>query len=111
MKFSVVAVLSAFASVAMSATLKPRDIFSPPVLDPHSGTVWTVGTKRNVTWYVEQCTCASPHPVDVVLSRDTSNPPELITKGSLIALVKGSLIRTTGPGSLGTWSLHKDDPQ
>ncbi len=30
-----------------------QDIFTPPVLTPTTGTVWTVGQTQYVTWYVE----------------------------------------------------------
>jgi len=51
--------LALFATVT-SAPLRIRDVFVPPVLYPHSGTVWKVGDKHNVTW-------------------DVSNPPKQIT--------------------------------
>ncbi|KAK0216626.1 hypothetical protein EDD85DRAFT_743705, partial [Armillaria nabsnona] len=48
-----------------------RDIFTPPITSPSTGTVWTVKTIQNVTW-------------------DTSNPPSPITdrNRSSIMLVK-----------------------
>lgn len=49
--------LLACASNALGAaipaeTLEKRDVFVPPVLYPHKGTVWTKGQRHNVTWYV-----------------------------------------------------------
>jgi hypothetical protein len=42
-----------FALVASAPTpLQERDVFTPPVLYPHAGTVWKVGQYHNVTWYV-----------------------------------------------------------
>ncbi|KAG5634937.1 hypothetical protein H0H81_000269, partial [Sphagnurus paluster] len=50
-----------------------RDVYTPPVLYPHAGTVWNVGERHNVTW-------------------DTSNPPKSITnKIGTIMLRKGGL--------------------
>ncbi len=40
---------------ALGVAVAPRaaqDIFTPPVLTPTTGTVWTVGQTQNVTWYV-----------------------------------------------------------
>ncbi|KAI0030258.1 hypothetical protein K488DRAFT_54580 [Vararia minispora EC-137] len=56
------ATLSAFA-----APLDKRDVWSPPVLYPHEGTVWKLGARHNVTW-------------------DASNPPKLISNGAAIYL-------------------------
>ncbi|KIJ62574.1 hypothetical protein HYDPIDRAFT_30179 [Hydnomerulius pinastri MD-312] len=38
------------ASLPLSARLQARDVFVPPVLYPHAGTVWYVGQYHNVTW-------------------------------------------------------------
>ena len=40
----------AFASQTGAAPLEKRDIFSPPVLYPHSGTEWYHGQRHNITW-------------------------------------------------------------
>ena len=37
---------------ALPAGLGRRDVYDPPVLYPNSSTVWKVGEKYNVTWYV-----------------------------------------------------------
>lgn len=38
---------------AMALTsLEKRDVYTPPVLYPHAGTVWYKGQTHNVTWYV-----------------------------------------------------------
>ena len=56
MKFITTAFVAivALASNALAAAvpLKPRDVFVPPVLYPHSGTLWYVGQRHNVSWYV-----------------------------------------------------------
>ena len=60
--------------VIEAAPLNERDIFDPPILDPHTGTVWTIGQQATVVW-------------------DTSNPPKLIAGrfDSLITLRKGGI--------------------
>ncbi|KAJ3543206.1 hypothetical protein NM688_g5886 [Phlebia brevispora] len=62
------------ASLAASLPLSIRDVFVPPVLYPHDGTVWAVGQKHNVTW-------------------DVSNPPAQITNPlGEIFLAKGGIL-------------------
>jgi hypothetical protein len=39
-------------AVVYSSPLQIRDVFVPPVLYPHSGTVWKVGESQTVTWNV-----------------------------------------------------------
>ena len=60
--------------VVQAAPLNERDIFDPPILDPHTGTVWTIGQPATVVW-------------------DVSNPPEPITDrfNSLITMRKGGI--------------------
>ncbi|KAJ7049033.1 hypothetical protein C8F01DRAFT_1185930 [Mycena amicta] len=76
MKFSVSASIAAVAALLASASatpLTPRDVFVPPILYPHAGTVWTVGQRHNVTW-------------------DTSDAPVNITNGKgFIMLRKAGL--------------------
>ncbi|KAI8982931.1 hypothetical protein BD414DRAFT_443140 [Trametes punicea] len=61
------------APAPSAASLEKRDVFVPPVLYPHAGTVWTKGQRHNVTW-------------------DTSNAPVNITnKVGTILLRKGDL--------------------
>jgi len=61
------------SAVASPVTLENRDVFTPPVLYPHAGTVWTIGQHHNVTW-------------------DTSNHPVNITnKVGLILLRKADI--------------------
>ncbi|KAK0442658.1 hypothetical protein EV421DRAFT_571007 [Armillaria borealis] len=68
------AFFTALFAAAASASVTPtrRDIFTPPITSPSTGTVWTVKTIQNVTW-------------------DTSNPPSPITdrNRSSIRLIKG----------------------
>ncbi|PPQ94692.1 hypothetical protein CVT25_009547 [Psilocybe cyanescens] len=67
MKFTSVTTLASLLFVALSSnvsalptnTLEQRDVFVPPILDPHAGTVWTSGQRRLVTWDT------SNHPVNI----------------------------------------------
>ncbi|KAH7921314.1 hypothetical protein BV22DRAFT_1019579 [Leucogyrophana mollusca] len=48
----IITFLSLFA-MAISlpvARLQARDVFVPPILYPHAGTIWKVGNHHNVTW-------------------------------------------------------------
>ena len=49
------AFLCAIASampVNVGRTIMTRDVWTPRVLSPSVGTVWRVGERQNVTWYV-----------------------------------------------------------
>ncbi|PPQ71179.1 hypothetical protein CVT25_004819 [Psilocybe cyanescens] len=68
MKFTSITTLTSLFFVALSSnvsalptvnTLVQRDVFVPPILDPHAGTVWTSGESRLVTWDT------SNHPVNI----------------------------------------------
>ncbi|CDO70317.1 hypothetical protein BN946_scf184843.g6 [Trametes cinnabarina] len=77
MKFALaIAFLSSWVQFALSAPIasqEKRDVFVPPVLYPHAGTVWTKGQRHNVTW-------------------DTTDAPVNITnKVGTILLRKGDL--------------------
>ncbi|EIW54310.1 uncharacterized protein TRAVEDRAFT_52018 [Trametes versicolor FP-101664 SS1] len=67
----VLAFFGVFLQLATAAPLETRDVYAPPVLYPHAGTVWYKGQTHNVTW-------------------DVSSPPVNITnKVGLIYLRKG----------------------
>ncbi|TDL13785.1 hypothetical protein BD410DRAFT_797508 [Rickenella mellea] len=74
----------AFATLfsnVFGAPIETRDVFIPPILYPHAGTVWFVGQFHNVTW-------------------DTSNRPAQITNSiGMIVLAKGGII-VSGVGGL-----------
>ncbi|KAK0184937.1 hypothetical protein F5146DRAFT_1114126 [Armillaria mellea] len=64
------ALVSLFTVVfAMPVNLDKRDVFVPPILYPHSGTVWTINQRHNVTW-------------------DTSNAPVNITNSRGIIMLR-----------------------
>lgn len=85
-------------AIAMSASsampvvfnsLFERDVWAPKVTNPNATTVWTIGSKETVIWYVERtlhptppCTYgvgASPFFLICLYDRDTSNRPENVT--------------------------------
>ena len=39
-------------AAAMPVEMEKRDVYVPPILYPHAGTVWYKGQRHNVTWYV-----------------------------------------------------------
>ncbi|KAJ7211699.1 hypothetical protein GGX14DRAFT_362367 [Mycena pura] len=57
---------------AHGAPAATRDVFSPPILYPHAGTVWHSFQRHNVTW-------------------DTSGAPASISNEALLLLAKGGL--------------------
>ncbi|KAI0062229.1 hypothetical protein BV25DRAFT_660585 [Artomyces pyxidatus] len=48
--FTLAATLFSLAAASPLAVLQKRDVYVPPVLYPHAGTVWKVGEQHNVTW-------------------------------------------------------------
>ena len=53
MKFTayVFGIILALASGVTAVTVpKPLEVFDPPILYPHAGTVWYAGQYHNVTW-------------------------------------------------------------
>ncbi|KAI0374594.1 hypothetical protein BV20DRAFT_1079519 [Pilatotrama ljubarskyi] len=71
--FALLALFAQLVAAAPAADLHKRDVYVPPVLYPHSGTVWYKGQRHNVTW-------------------DVSDPPVNITnKFGMILLRKGDI--------------------
>jgi hypothetical protein len=48
--FSVVPTVLALVG-AIPAPVSRRDVFVPPVLYPHNGTIWIINQRHSVTWY------------------------------------------------------------
>ncbi|KAI0055748.1 hypothetical protein BV25DRAFT_1873032 [Artomyces pyxidatus] len=48
--FLFAATMFSLVAAAPLARLQSRDVYTPPVLYPHAGTVWKVGARHNVTW-------------------------------------------------------------
>jgi hypothetical protein len=44
--------LLAALTLVASAPVGQRDVFVPPVLYPHAGTVWQIGSTHTVKWCV-----------------------------------------------------------
>lgn len=42
---------AALTAVAAPAPETKRDVWTPPVTYPRTGTVWYAGQRHNVTWY------------------------------------------------------------
>lgn len=42
--------IATLVSLVAAAPLAKRDVYVPPILYPHAGTVWKVGNHHNVTW-------------------------------------------------------------
>ncbi|KAI0351551.1 hypothetical protein OH77DRAFT_1439225 [Trametes cingulata] len=71
--FALLALFAPLAAAVPVTELEKRDVYVPPVLYPHSGTVWYKGQRHNVTW-------------------DVSDPPVNITnKVGMILLRKGDI--------------------
>jgi len=91
MKLSAPLLLAALASMFSTTTALPverleaRDVFVPPILYPHAGTVWKMGERHNVTWSLEY------------------EPVNITNSIGFIVLAKDGLMSSVGTGSL-------DDP-
>jgi hypothetical protein len=44
--------VSASSTVALPVHAEVRDVFVPPILYPRAGTVWKVGEKHRISWFV-----------------------------------------------------------
>ena len=54
--FSLFSFMLSLFAVAFALPIALRDVFVPPVTSPTTGTIWTIGSQQNVTWYVSQNT-------------------------------------------------------
>ena len=82
----------ALLAIVSAAPMLKRDVFVPPIEYPHAGTVWKVGQKHNVTWYVYLI-----HRIIgdllMVYSRSTADAPAQITNSQgMVVLVKQGLL-------------------
>ncbi|KAL7283839.1 hypothetical protein ACG7TL_003279 [Trametes sanguinea] len=57
--FTLFGMFSNLAAAVPVAELEKRDVYDPPVLYPHAGTVWYKGQRHNVTWDTTN------HPVNI----------------------------------------------
>ncbi|KAK0203281.1 hypothetical protein DFS33DRAFT_977612 [Desarmillaria ectypa] len=88
--------------LAVPVDLEKRDVFVPPILYPHSGTVWTINERHNVTWDI------SSAPVNITNSRgfillrkENRATPVILAEGFDIRLGR---IEVTVP-----WVVQGDD--
>jgi len=44
--------VSVSSAVALPVHIEVRDVFVPPILYPRAGTVWKVGEKHRISWFV-----------------------------------------------------------
>lgn len=44
--------VSVSSIVALPVRVEVRDVFVPPILYPRAGTVWKVGEKHRISWFV-----------------------------------------------------------
>jgi hypothetical protein len=102
-------VLCAILVAVSSAPVQTRDVYVPPVLYPHNGTVWKVGSYHNVTWYGCSHLRSMSAPLYLLCRRDTSNPPANITnKKGIIVLAKAGRLNYGTAHSVVTTRLSLD---
>jgi len=74
MQFTLSLLFASMMALLLSAAGAPtkRDVFVPPILYPHAGTVWSSFQFHNVTW-------------------DTTGAPKTISNEAMLLLAKGGL--------------------
>ncbi|KAJ3796831.1 hypothetical protein GGU11DRAFT_829045 [Lentinula aff. detonsa] len=93
MKFSASFLASAFAFFVASAKAAPSIVWDPTITSPVTGTVWTVGTMVNVTWWGElndliKTTCT--HIFDTE-RRSITDEPSTVSNAGEIYLAKDNV--------------------
>jgi hypothetical protein len=81
--FASILLASAFSGVAGSPvasarSLEKRDVFVPPVLYPHAGTVWTFGQRHNVTWDTSNAPAQITNSIGLIMLRKADETTPLI---------------------------------
>jgi len=70
-----------------SGSLEKRDVFTPPVLYPHSGTVWQTGQRHNVTWDISHAPVNITNRLGAIVFRfDEIETPLILADGFDILL-------------------------
>ncbi|KAL1947929.1 hypothetical protein VTO73DRAFT_13653 [Trametes versicolor] len=88
---------------AMALTsLEKRDVYTPPVLYPHAGTVWYKGQTHNVTWDVSDPPAHITNPIASLMLRKGQLPTPLILADNFSILL--GRIEVTVP-----WVTEGDD--
>ncbi|RPD74227.1 hypothetical protein L226DRAFT_86335 [Lentinus tigrinus ALCF2SS1-7] len=67
--FVMLALLCQLGAAGVLGTHDRKDVFDPPVLYPHAGTVWYKGQRHNVTWDVSDPPPYIINPVDRIFMR------------------------------------------
>ncbi|KAH9848913.1 hypothetical protein C2E23DRAFT_842087 [Lenzites betulinus] len=106
MKFALAfALLASWAQLVLgapTASLERRDVFVPPVLYPHAGTVWVKGQRHNVTWDTTNAPVNITNKIGTILLRQGDlTTPLILADGFDILLGR---IEVTVP-----WVLHGSD--
>ncbi|KAI0748739.1 hypothetical protein C8Q80DRAFT_1102753 [Daedaleopsis nitida] len=99
----------AFAQLALGAAVslpraeaEKRDVFVPPVLYPHAGTVWTKGQRHNVTWDISDAPQNITNSKGLILLRKGNTATPLVLANGFDILL--SRVEVTVP-----WVLPGDD--
>ncbi|KAK0203272.1 hypothetical protein DFS33DRAFT_1505760 [Desarmillaria ectypa] len=88
--------------LAVPVDLEKRDVFIPPVLYPHSGTVWTIKQRHNVTWDISIMPPYIINPTgSILLRKENKLTPVILAEGFDIRLGR---IEVTVP-----WVIRGDD--
>ncbi|KAJ7499961.1 hypothetical protein FB451DRAFT_1207088 [Mycena latifolia] len=82
LNFGLFAVMLA-AAVGASArpTVQPRDVFVPPILYPHAGTVWYSFQRHNVTWNTTDAPATISNEALLLLAKGGVEAPFILAKG------------------------------
>ncbi|THH28222.1 hypothetical protein EUX98_g5971 [Antrodiella citrinella] len=59
--------LTTLLALATALPVYVRDVFVPPVTYPHTGTVWFVGQKHNVTWDISGAPSQITNPIGSIV--------------------------------------------
>jgi len=87
--------VSASSAVALPVRLEVRDVFVPPIQYPRAGTVWKVGEKHHVSWFVIGFVPISLLNLIYPLRITSNHPVNITNKVGRIMLRKGDF---TTPG-------------
>ncbi|EIW60327.1 uncharacterized protein TRAVEDRAFT_27946 [Trametes versicolor FP-101664 SS1] len=90
------------AAAMPSIALEKRDVYTPPVLYPHAGTVWYKGQTHNVTWDVSDPPANITNPIASLMLRKGQLPTPLILANNFSILL--GRIEVTVP-----WVTEGDD--
>ncbi|KAJ7589527.1 hypothetical protein C8J56DRAFT_1076181 [Mycena floridula] len=87
--FILSALLAVSANAAALSSRAANDVWVPKITSPVTGTVWVIGTRVNVTWYLH----LKQHYVPV---RSLDNEPTNVSNGGEIVLRKAGKVTSVG---------------